>query len=109
MGTKTDKTDFQAFPNKVSGAMSDAMTKSASHFQSIAMDNVDYAKRAYEDATAAFSQLAKVSSFDRAAEIQRDYVKSAYEGFVQHVSQLGEKQAAFVQEVAGSQPWSPNA
>jgi len=102
-------TDFHALPNQVTGAMTDAVSKSATHFQSIAMDNVDYAKRAYEDATAAFTQLAKAPSLDRAAEIQRDYLKSAFEGFVEHVSHLTEKQTAFAQEVTATKPWSASA
>lgn len=97
--------DFQAFQSNMTNIVSDTVSKTAGHVQSIAMDNVDYAKRSYEEATAAFGQMAKAPSFDRALEIQRDYMKSAFEGFVQHANTVGEKQAAFAQEFGGK-TWS---
>jgi hypothetical protein len=60
-------------------------------FQAIAVETADYAKKAFEEGTAAGEKLAAAKSFDKVMEVQADYLKSAYEGFVAQstkVSQL---------------------
>jgi hypothetical protein len=58
--------------------------------QAIAVESVDYTKKAFEDGTAALEKLFGAKSVEKAVEIQQDYVKSAYEGFVAQATKMGE-------------------
>ena len=58
--------------------------------QAIAVESVDYSKKAFEDSTAAMEKLFGAKSLEKAIEIQQDYVKSAYEGFVAQATKIGE-------------------
>ena len=64
-----------------------AVSKSA---QAIAVETVDYSKKAFEEGTAAVEKLFGAKSVEKAIEIQQDYLKSAYEGFVAQATKLGE-------------------
>ena len=50
----------------------------------------DYSKRAFEDATRAFEQLAGSKSVEQAIQIQSQYVKKAYDTWVTEASKLSE-------------------
>ncbi len=66
--------------------------------QAVAVETADYAKKSFENGTAAFEKLAGAKSLDKAIEIQSDFVKSAYEGFVAQSSKIGELYANFAKE-----------
>jgi len=59
-------------------------------FQAIAVEAADYAKKAFEESTAAGEKLAAAKSFDKVLEVQTDYLKSAYEGFVAQSAKVGQ-------------------
>jgi phasin family protein len=67
-------------------------------FQAIAVEMADYAKKAFEEGTAATEKLIGAKSLDKAFEVQSDYVKQAYEGFVSQTTKLGELYAGVAQE-----------
>jgi len=58
----------------------------------------DNAKKAFEDATRTFQQLAGAKSLEQAVEIQTQYVKRAYDTFVAEAPKLGELYWAVVQD-----------
>jgi hypothetical protein len=66
--------------------------------QAIAVEVVDYSKKAFEDGTAAVEKLFGVKSLDKAVEVQTEYARSAYEGFVAKASRLGELYADLAKE-----------
>ena len=59
-------------------------------FQAIAATVVDYSKKAFEDSTRAFEQLAGAKSFEQAWEIQSQYAKKAFDAYVAQASKVGE-------------------
>jgi phasin family protein len=59
-------------------------------FQAIAAETADYAKKAFEDGTAASERLFAAKSLDKAIEVQTDYLKTAYEGFVAQATKVGQ-------------------
>jgi hypothetical protein len=59
-------------------------------FQAIAAEVTGYSKRALEDGTRTFEQLAGAKSVEQAIEIQSQYVKRAYDAYTAEVSKLGE-------------------
>jgi hypothetical protein len=66
--------------------------------QAIAVEVVDYSKKAFEDSTAFWEKLFGVKSLDKAIELQSDYAKTAYEGFVAKASKIGEMYADLAKE-----------
>ncbi|HTO64165.1 MAG TPA: phasin family protein [Bradyrhizobium sp.] len=66
--------------------------------QAIAVEVVDYSKKAFEDGSAALEKLFGVKSFDKAIEVQTEYAKTAYEGFVAKASKIGELYADLAKE-----------
>ncbi|MGD9924006.1 MAG: phasin family protein [Pseudorhodoplanes sp.] len=58
--------------------------------QTIAVESVDYTKKAFEDGTATMEKLFGAKSLEKAVEIQQEYVKNAYEGFVAQATKMGE-------------------
>ena len=59
-------------------------------FQAIAAEFTDYSKKAFEDSTKAFEQLAGCKSFEQAIEIQSQFAKKAYDGYMAEMSKIGE-------------------
>ena len=88
---------FDEFPKYGDAAMKyfNTLTKAG---QAISVEVADYAKRAFEDATAASEKLAGVKSLEKAFEVQSDYLKRAYEGFVAESTKLGELYADLAQQ-----------
>lgn len=66
--------------------------------QAIAVEAADYAKKSFDQSTAAMERLAGVRSLDKAVEVQTDYLKTAYEGFVQQSTRMGELYANLAKE-----------
>ena len=59
-------------------------------FQAITAKVTDYSKKAFEDATRAFEQLAGSKSIEQAIEIQSQYAKKAYDTYMAEMSKLGD-------------------
>ena len=72
-----------------------AVSKSA---QTIAVEAADYAKKSFEQGTAALEKLVGVKSLDKAIEIQTDHLKASYEGFVAQSSKVGEISTSIAKE-----------
>jgi len=68
-------------------------------FQAIAVETADYAKKAFEQGTAASERLATAKSLDKVVEVQSDYLKSAYEGFVAQSAKVGQLYVDLTQEL----------
>ena len=68
-------------------------------FQAIAVETADYAKKAFEQATAVSEKLAAAKSPDKVMEVQADYIKSAYEGFVAQSAKVGQLYVDLAQEL----------
>lgn len=66
--------------------------------QSAALEVADYAKKAFEQGSAAFEKLAGVRSLDKVFEIQADFVKTSYEDFVAQATKLGQLYANAAKE-----------
>jgi hypothetical protein len=66
--------------------------------QAIAVETADYAKKSFEQGTAALEKLVGVKSLDKAIEIQTDYLKASYEGFVAQPSKVGEISTSIAKE-----------
>ncbi|MCC6890742.1 MAG: phasin family protein [Hyphomicrobiales bacterium] len=67
--------------------------------QAIAIETADYAKKAFEEGTAASERLASVKSLDKAMEVQADYLKKSYEGFVAQSAKVGQLYVDLAQEL----------
>jgi hypothetical protein len=59
-------------------------------FQAIAAEVTNYSKKALEDSTRAFEQLASAKSFEQALEIQSQYAKKAFDAYVAQASKIGQ-------------------
>ena len=59
-------------------------------FQAIAVEATEYAKKSFENGSAAFEKLVAAKSLDKAIEVQTDYAKSAYEAFVAEATKLSD-------------------
>jgi phasin family protein len=68
-------------------------------FQAIAVESADFAKKAFEEGTAATERLATAKSLDTIVEVQSDYLKTAYEGFVTQSAKLGQLYVDLAQEL----------
>jgi len=68
-------------------------------FQAIAVETADYAKKAFEESTAATEKLVAAKSFDKVVEVQTAYLKGAYEGFVAQSSKMGQLYVDLAQEL----------
>jgi hypothetical protein len=64
-----------------------SVTKGA---QTIAVESADYAKKSFEQGTAALERLVGAKTLDKAFEVHSDFVKTAYEGFVAQSTKMGE-------------------
>ena len=64
-----------------------ASTKST---QAIMAEAIDYAKKSFDGAAAAWERLLGAKTLDQAAEIQSEYLKSAFEDFVARTTKLSE-------------------
>ena len=67
-------------------------------FQAIIAEVTDYSKKAFEDGTRAFEQLAGTKSVEQAIEIQSQYAKKAYENHIAQMTKLGEMYVSLTRE-----------
>ena len=68
-------------------------------FQAIAVEAADYAKKTFEQGTAASEKLATAKSLDKVMEVQADYLKTAYEGFVAQSAKVSQLYVDLAQEL----------
>jgi hypothetical protein len=59
-------------------------------FQAIAVETTEYAKKSFENGSAALEKLVAAKSLEKAIEVQTDYAKSAYEAFVAEATKLSD-------------------
>ena len=57
--------------------------------QAIGAETADFAKRSFEQGSAALEKLTGARSLDKALEIQAEYVRTAYEGLVAQAGRMG--------------------
>ena len=67
-------------------------------FQAIAAEFTDYSKKAFEDSTKAFEQLAGAKSIEQAIEIQSQFAKKAYDGYMAEMTKIGEMYAGLAKD-----------
>jgi hypothetical protein len=67
-------------------------------FQAIGAEVTNYAKKSFEDGTAAMERLLGAKTVEKAIEVQSEYVKTSYEGFVAQATKLGELYADLAKE-----------
>lgn len=67
--------------------------------QTIAVEATDYAKRSFEQGTAALERLLSAKTVESALQVQTEYVRQAYEGFVAQSTKMGQLYAGLAQEV----------
>ena len=82
--------DMQKFSKESVDASMNSLTTLSKGVQAIAVESVDYTKKAFEDGTAAVEKLFGAKSIEKAMEIQQEYAKSAYEGFVAQATKVSE-------------------
>lgn len=59
-------------------------------YQTIATEFADYAKKAFEDGTAAFEKTISAKSVEGALDVQSRFAKEAYETYVDRMTKMGE-------------------
>ncbi len=66
-------------------------------FQAIVAEGTNYSKKAFEDGTRAFEQLAGAKSVEQAVEIQSQFAKKAYDAHIAQMTKLGEMYVSLTQ------------
>jgi phasin family protein len=82
--------DFQKFGKDGVDATMESLSAASKGFQALAVESAEYARKSFEDSTAAVEKLFGARTLERAIEVQSDYAKTAYEGFVAQATKLGE-------------------
>ena len=90
--------DVQKFGKESVDASMKAFGVVSKSAQAIAVETVDYSKKAFEEGTAAVEKLFGAKSLDKAIEVQTEYAKTAYEGFVAEATKIGELYADLAKE-----------
>lgn len=66
--------------------------------QAIAVETADFAKKAFEQGSAAGERLASAKSMDKVLEVQADYFKGTYEALVAQSAKIGQLYVDLAQE-----------
>jgi hypothetical protein len=66
--------------------------------QTVATETADYAKKSFEQGSAAAEKLVAARSLEKVMEVQSDYLKTAYESFVAQSTKFGQLYADLAQE-----------
>jgi hypothetical protein len=82
--------EFQKFSKESVDAGMKTFSTFSKGVQQIAVESVDYTKKAFEDGSSTIEKLVGAKSLEKAVEIQQDYVKNAYESFVAQATKIGE-------------------
>lgn len=93
--------DFQDF-TKFNQASAEGFVKAFGdwnkNWQAIAAEMTDYSKRAFEDGTSTFKQLASAKSIEQAFEIQQSYAKRAYDDYMHQLTKIGGMYSTFAKD-----------
>jgi phasin family protein len=81
-------------------AMVESSKIAAKGMETMGQDAVAYARKSFEDATAAAKQLASVKSPTEFMKLQSDYVRSSFDAMVAHTSKSTEAMLKLAGEVA---------
>jgi hypothetical protein len=81
--------DFQQYGQEQFASAVATAAEMGSNAQAIASVVGDYAKKSMEDGNAMVTELATVTSLQKALEIQNDYAKIAYENFMAEGQKIG--------------------
>lgn len=84
-----DYQDFTKFSQIGAEGFAKAVGDWNKAMQAIAAEMTDYSKRAFEDGTSTFQQLASAKSIEQAFEIQQSYAKRAYDDYMHQLSKIG--------------------
>ncbi|QCI68615.1 phasin family protein [Phreatobacter stygius] len=76
-----------------------SLTAVTKGYQAITAEVVDYAKKSFEESSAAVEKFAAVKSLDKAIELQSTLVKSAYETAVARATKIGELYSDLAKEI----------
>jgi phasin family protein len=82
--------DFQKFGKDSVDATMESLNAASKGFQTLAVEAAEYARKSFEEGTAAVEKLFGARTLERAIEVQSDYAKTAYEGFVAQATKVGE-------------------
>lgn len=74
------------------------MTTLTKGYQAIAAEMMDYTRKSFEDASAAFEKLQGIRSFDKLVEFQSDYLRATYEAGLARAAKIGEIYSQLVQD-----------
>ena len=88
----------QKFGKDGAEAAMKALNAYSRNAQVAAVEATDYAKRSFEQGTAAMERLFSAKTLDKAVEIQTEYLKAAYQGFVSQSARMNEVYTTLAQE-----------
>jgi hypothetical protein len=91
--------EFQKFGKESLDAATKSLGAVSKSAQAIAVEAVDYSKKAFEEGTATLEKLFGAKSLEKAVEIQQDYLKTSYEGFVAQATKVGELYVDLAKEI----------
>ena len=91
--------DMQKFGKENMDASMKSFSLVSKSFQTIAAEAVDYARKSFEESSAATEKLVAAKSLDKVMEVQTAYLKSAYEGFVAQSAKVGQLYVDLAQEI----------
>ena len=81
--------DVQALGKDGVEATMKSFTAATKGAQAIAVETTDYARKSFEQGTAALEKLLGTRSIESAIEVQTEFAKTAYEGFIAQATKLG--------------------
>lgn len=81
--------NLTAFPKEGLDAALKALGALSQGSQAIAVETADFAKKSFEQGSAALEKLTAVRSLDKAIEVQSEYARTAYEGLVAQAGKMG--------------------
>jgi len=90
--------DFQKVGKDGFDASVKSMGEVSKGWQAIAAEITDYSKKAFEDGTRAFEEIAGAKSAEQAFEIQSAYAKKCYDAYMAECSKLGEMYVGLAQD-----------
>ena len=75
-----------------------SMTALSKGYQAITAEVVDYAKKSFEDSSAAVEKIATLKSLDKVIELQSELAKGAYETAVARATKINELYTSLAKE-----------
>ncbi|CAN5160023.1 phasin family protein [soil metagenome] len=82
--------DLPAFGKEGVDAYVTSATAVTKGLQTIAAQNVDYSRKAFEKGSEAFEKFSTAKTLENVLELQQSYVKEAYEAYLGQINKIGE-------------------